>query len=72
MAYSRRDVADHITVMNKDLYDNLQDGIDENKKELEESKKVHEELEKKFDDYVSDEELPNEVKRVVLSDILVI
>ena len=72
MAYSRRDVTDHITVMNKDLYDNLQDGIDENKKELEESKKVHEELEKKFNDYVSDEELPNEVKRVVLSDILVI
>ena len=72
MAYSRRDVTDHITVMNKDLYDNLQDGIDENKKELEESKKVHEELEKKFDDYVSDEELPDEVKRVVLSDILVI
>ena len=72
MAYSRRDVTDHITVMNKDLYDNLQDGIDESKKELEESKKVHEELEKKFDAYVSDEELPNEVKRVVLSDILVI
>ena len=72
MAYSRREVTDHITVMNKDLYDNLQDGIDENKKELEESKKVHEELEKKLDDYVSDEELPNEVKRVVLSDILVI
>ena len=72
MDYSRRDVTDHVTVMNKDLYDNLQDGIDENKKELEESKKVHEELEKKFDDYVSDEELPNEVKRVVLSDILVI
>ena len=72
MAYSRRDVTDHVTVMNKDLYDNLQDGIDESKKELEESKKVHEELEKKFDDYVSDEELPNEVKRVVLSDILVI
>ena len=72
MAYSRRDVTDHVTVMNKDLYDNLQDGIDENKKELEESKKVHENLEKKFNDYVSDEELPNEVKRVVLSDILVI
>lgn len=72
MAYSRRDVTDHVTVMNKDLYDNLQDGIDENKKELEESKKVHENLEKKFDNYVSDEELPNEVKRVVLSDILVI
>ena len=72
MAYSRRNVTDHVTVMDKDLYDNLQDGIDENKKELEESKKVHEELEKKFDDYVSDEELPDEVKRVVLSDILVI
>ena len=72
MAYSRRDVTDHVTVMNKDLYDNLQDGIDENKKELEESKKVHENLEKKFDDYVSDKELPDEVKRVVLSDILVI
>ena len=72
MAYSRRDVTDHVTVMNKDLYDNLQDGIDENKKELEESKKVHENLEKKFDDYVSDAELPNEVKRIVLSDILVI
>ena len=72
MAYSRRDVTDHVTIMNKDLYDNLQDGIDENKKELEKSKKVHEELEKKFDNYVSDEELPDEVKRVVLSDILVI
>ena len=29
MAYSRRKVTDGITVMNKDLYDNLQDGIDE-------------------------------------------
>lgn len=27
--YSRRQVTDHTTVMNKDLYDNLQDGIDE-------------------------------------------
>ena len=29
MAYKRREVYDNITVMNKDLYDNLQDGIDE-------------------------------------------
>ena len=29
MSYSRREVQDGITVMNKDLYDNLQDGIDE-------------------------------------------
>lgn len=29
MAYSRRVVKDYETVMNKDLYDNLQDGIDE-------------------------------------------
>ena len=29
MAYSRRQVEDHKTIMNKDLYDNLQDGIDE-------------------------------------------
>lgn len=27
--YSRREVTDGVTVMNKDLYDNLQDGIDE-------------------------------------------
>ena len=72
MAYSRRDVTDHVTVTNKDLYDNLQDGIDENKKKLEESEKVHEELKKKFDDYVLNNELPEEVKRVVLEDILVI
>lgn len=32
MAYSRREVTDGKTVMNKDLYDNLQDGIDECKK----------------------------------------
>ena len=29
MAYSRREVKDNETVMDKDLYDNLQDGIDE-------------------------------------------
>lgn len=29
MAYSRREVTDGVTIMNKDLYDNLQDGIDE-------------------------------------------
>ena len=31
MSYSRRKVTDGVTVMNKDLYDNLQDGIDESK-----------------------------------------
>lgn len=34
MAYSRRVVKDYETVMNKDLYDNLQDGIDESKHSL--------------------------------------
>lgn len=29
MAYTRRDVKDRLTIMDKDLYDNLQDGIDE-------------------------------------------
>ena len=29
MSYSRRTVTDGVTVMNKDLYDNLQDGVDE-------------------------------------------
>ena len=31
MAYNRREVEDGITIMNKDLYDNLQDGIEEAK-----------------------------------------
>lgn len=35
MAYSRRQVTDGLTVMNKDLYDNLQDGIEECKEALE-------------------------------------
>lgn len=35
MAYSRRSVTDGVTVMNKELYDNLQDGIDESKEDLE-------------------------------------
>lgn len=34
MAYRRREVTDGVTIMNKDLYDNLQDGVDESKKEL--------------------------------------
>ena len=34
MSYTRREVKDHVTVMNKDLYDNLQDGIDEAKEEI--------------------------------------
>lgn len=34
MAYVRRDVTDGVTVMNKDLYDNLQDGIDESKEDI--------------------------------------
>ena len=29
MAYTRRQVEDGVTIMNKELYDNLQDGIDE-------------------------------------------
>lgn len=33
MAYSRRQVTDHVTKMNKDLYDNVQDGIDECKED---------------------------------------
>lgn len=35
MAYSRRDVKNRLTIMDKELYDNLQDGIDELKKEVE-------------------------------------
>jgi hypothetical protein len=34
MAYSRQTVIDGETVINKALYDNLQDGIDENKAEI--------------------------------------
>jgi hypothetical protein len=34
MAYTRRNVTDGETVLNKELYDNLQDGIDENKKAI--------------------------------------
>lgn len=34
--YTRRQVTDHVTKMNKDLYDNLQDGIDEAKSSIEE------------------------------------
>lgn len=34
MAYQRRQVTDHVTKMNKDLYDNVQDGIDECKQDL--------------------------------------
>ena len=34
MAYSRRNVADGNTVMNADLYNNLQDGIDESHKSI--------------------------------------
>ena len=29
MAYSRQNVVDNETIMNKKLYDNLQDGVDE-------------------------------------------
>lgn len=34
MAYTRRNTEDGVTVMNKDLYDNVQDGIDECKRSL--------------------------------------
>lgn len=64
MAYSRRDVKNGITIMDKDLYDNLQDGIEEAKKEVEISEKnVKEEL---------NNNLPTKVKTLVVSDILVI
>lgn len=64
MAYSRRDVKNGITIMDKDLYDNLQDGIEESKKAVETSEKnVKEELNNK---------LPTKVKTLVVSDILVI
>lgn len=29
MAYTRRNTTDGVTIMNKDLYDNLQDGIEQ-------------------------------------------
>ena len=64
MAYSRRDVKNGITIMDKDLYDNLQDGIEEAKKAVETSEKnVKEEL---------NNSLPTKVKTLVVSDILVI
>lgn len=64
MAYSRRDVKNGITIMDKDLYDNLQDGIEEAKKAVETSEKnVKEEL---------NNNLPTKVKTLVVSDILVI
>lgn len=34
MAYVRREVADGVTVMTKELYDNLQDGIEEAKQSV--------------------------------------
>lgn len=34
MSYQRVNVVDGVTVMNKALYDNVQDGIDELKEEL--------------------------------------
>ena len=64
MAYSRRDVKNGITIMDKDLYDNLQDGIDEAKQAVKTSEKnVKEEL---------NNNLPKKVKTLVASDILVI
>lgn len=36
MAYQRRETTNGITVMNKELYDNLQDGIDEAKQSVRE------------------------------------
>lgn len=46
MAYTRREVTDGVTVMNKDLYDNVQDGIDEAKKENEDMNKEVQTLQK--------------------------
>ena len=64
MAYSRRDVKNGITIMDKDLYDNLQDGIDEAKQSVKTSENnVKEELNNNF---------PKKVKTLVVSDILVI
>lgn len=64
MAYSRRDVKNGITIMDKDLYDNLQDGIDEAKQSVKTSENnVKEEL---------NNNLPKKVKTLVVSDILVI
>ena len=64
MAYSRRDVKNGITIIDKDLYDNLQDGIDEAKQSVKTSENnVKEEL---------NNNLPKKVKTLVVSDILVI
>lgn len=46
MAYTRREVTDGVTVMNKDLYDNVQDGIDEAKKANEDTDKEVKSLQK--------------------------
>ena len=79
MSYSRRTVTDGVTKMNKDLYDNLQDGIDEAKQDISglsesiaNAKKEHEVIEKKFDGYVATEKLADEVKQIVISGILVV
>lgn len=34
MAYSRRNTEDGVTIMNRELYDNLQDGIEEAKRDI--------------------------------------
>ena len=41
--YERIEVIDHVTIMNKKLYDNLQDGIDESKKSVSDLQEVVEE-----------------------------
>lgn len=41
--YERIEVIDHVTIMNKALYDNLQDGIDESKKSVSDLQEVVEE-----------------------------
>lgn len=45
--YVRQDVQDHVTIMNKALYDNLQDGIDEAKEGVSATQESVGELEKK-------------------------
>lgn len=54
MAYKRIVTQDGVTVMNKDLYDNLQDGIDESKQAVQDLEDNVEESFKEVDKKVED------------------
>ena len=71
MSYTRRNVEDGVTVMNSDLYNNLQDGIDEAKNDISSVANTVEGVISSVDTIESDiNTIKEDIKKTILTGVL--